>query len=159
VVVTNGLLVSDTQGNWRLHLPDAPPATTTAAIPTTDRADLSRPACCRTPAPARRRAGHRRLDRSGMVSTTPLAAFGVTAAWRQVSRPPSVASPFWAFMTSSGVVWDDGAYVSGPLPQPFYATGYLITEAYWASAKVAGAYRDVLIQCRAPPPHLHTGQP
>lgn len=30
---------------------------------------------------------------------------------------------------------------------PVYATGLPITEAYWASVKVGGAYRDVLIQC------------
>ena len=29
----------------------------------------------------------------------------------------------------------------------FYATGYPITEAYWASVKVAGVTQDVLMQC------------
>ena len=30
---------------------------------------------------------------------------------------------------------------------PFYATGYPITEAYWATVKVAGVAQDVLVQC------------
>jgi Tol biopolymer transport system component len=65
-----------------------------------------------------------------------------------------VAAPFWAFMTSSGDVFvpsgegTEGSIVTGPLfGDPFYAVGLPITEAYWTVTKVAGTYKDVLVQC------------
>jgi sugar lactone lactonase YvrE len=59
-----------------------------------------------------------------------------------------VASPFWTFMNSSGPVYQDGGVTTAALfPNPFYATGLPVTEAYWASVKVAGTYRNVLMQC------------
>ena len=88
---------------------------------------------------------------AGHVTDDPaLAAYGVTAAQR-VSVPGidhQVASPFWEFMNSSGTVyWRTAAIVEGPLfDNPFYATGYPITEAYWATSR----WRDdaaVLMQC------------
>ncbi|MEZ4521966.1 MAG: 6-bladed beta-propeller [Thermomicrobiales bacterium] len=92
-----------------------------------------------------------RLDRTGNVTSDPtLAGFGVTAAYR-VTEPGidhQVASPFWEFMNSSGTVYENGAYINAPMfLSPFYATGYPITEAYWAEVKVGGTYRNVLLQC------------
>ena len=50
-----------------------------------------------------------------------------------------IASPFWEFMHSSGVVWEDGGTSYRPLfVNPFYATGLPLTEAYWATVQVAG---------------------
>ncbi len=92
-----------------------------------------------------------RLDRDGNLSDDPsLAAFGVTAAYL-VDVPGirhQVASPFWAFMNSSGLVHEDGDFVNAPLFAPwFYATGLPISEAYWATVEVGGVARDVLMQC------------
>src|SRR5690606_668833 len=92
-----------------------------------------------------------RLDRDGNVTEDPaLAAYGVTAA-EHVQVPGidhQVASPFWAFMNSSGLVYENGGYLEAELfLNPFYATGYPITEAYWAEVKVAGTYQEVLLQC------------
>lgn len=54
---------------------------------------------------------------------------------------------FWNFMNSEGTVFEGGSNVWAPLfMNPFYATGYPVTEAYWASVKVGGVYRNVLIQ-------------
>jgi hypothetical protein len=59
-----------------------------------------------------------------------------------------VASPFWTFMQSSGPIEVDGETVDGPLfENPFYATGYPITEAYWTTVKVGGTPHAVLLQC------------
>jgi hypothetical protein len=59
-----------------------------------------------------------------------------------------VASPFWSFMLSTGPVLENGAYVTEPLfENPFYATGYPVTEAYWTNVDVAGTDRLVLLQC------------
>jgi hypothetical protein len=92
-----------------------------------------------------------RVDRAGHVSNdASLAARGVTAAYH-VNVPGlnhQVASPFWDFMISQALVYQNGAYVDAPLfSNPFYATGYPITEAYWARVKVAGTEQDVLMQC------------
>jgi hypothetical protein len=92
-----------------------------------------------------------RLARDGSVTDDPsLLGMGVTAALR-VDVPGishQVASPFWAFMQSSGPIIEDGVVVTGPLfADPFYATGYPIAEAYWATVRVGGTPRDVLLQC------------
>src|SRR5690606_19891001 len=92
-----------------------------------------------------------RVDRDGNITTDPsLAAHGVTAAHHVVvpGIDHQVASPFWAFMQSTGVVYVDGAFVNARLfESDFYATGLPLTEAYWAEVKVAGTYQDVLLQC------------
>jgi glucose/arabinose dehydrogenase len=92
-----------------------------------------------------------RLARDGTLTDDPtLAAYGATAATR-VSVPGldhSVAAPFWAFMTSTGPVEIDGQLVNAPLfANPFAATGYPISEAYWATVRVGGVPHDVLTQC------------
>jgi hypothetical protein len=67
--------------------------------------------------------------------------------WVETTRQ-WVASPFWAFMHSSGPIWDGNGFVTAPLfESPFYATGLPITDAYWATVRVDGTPRDVLLQC------------
>jgi hypothetical protein len=92
-----------------------------------------------------------RVSRDGsLIDDMTLASFDAIAAER-VTVPGidhSVASPFWDFMLSSGAIYDSWQYIEAPLfPNPFYATGQPVTEAYWASVKVGGTYRDVLLQC------------
>ncbi|HEX5166788.1 MAG TPA: lamin tail domain-containing protein [Thermomicrobiales bacterium] len=66
----------------------------------------------------------------------------------------TVAEVFWEFMNSTGpryyysILFGSGGYDDGQLfENPFYATGFPITEAYWAFAEVGGVGRDVLLQC------------
>lgn len=92
-----------------------------------------------------------RVDRNGNVTNDPsLAQYGVTAA--QLVEVPGishqVASPFWEFMNSTGMVYEDSQFVTAQLFDPwFYATGLPITEAYWAEVKLGDVYTDVLMQC------------
>lgn len=92
-----------------------------------------------------------RVGRSGDVSNdASLANMGVTAAFRVQTDGihHQVASPFWEFMNSEGPVLSNGEYYEDQLfPNPFYATGYPITEAYWATVKLAGVNTNVLMQC------------
>jgi hypothetical protein len=90
-----------------------------------------------------------RVNRSGGVWTDgSLAGYGVTAGPHVSETNHVVASPFWEFMNSSGLVYENGNFVNAALfENPFYATGYPITEPYWANVKLAGAYIDVLMQC------------
>lgn len=78
------------------------------------------------------------------------ADYGVTAAF-EVSVPGinhTVASPFWEFMNSSGPITEDALPTTGQLfPNPFYATGYPITEAFWTTVPVGEVDHDVLWQC------------
>jgi hypothetical protein len=92
-----------------------------------------------------------RLTRGGHVThDASLASYGVTAAHRvrAGSIDHQVASPFWSFMGSSGTVYVDGRFTTGKLfADPFYATGYPISEAYWIRVAVGGDELDVLVQC------------
>lgn len=92
-----------------------------------------------------------RIDRDGDVTMDPmLASYGVTAEFL-VDEPGiehRVASVFWDFMWSEGLVWENGQYVTDLLFEtPFYATGYPITEAYWTEVEVEGEEQLVLLQC------------
>jgi hypothetical protein len=92
-----------------------------------------------------------RLHLDGSITTeTGLADLGVMAA-HQVTIDwidHTIASVFWDFMNSEGLVWDGQAYVNDALfLNPYYATGLPVTEAYWTAVRVDGVERDVLAQC------------
>lgn len=92
-----------------------------------------------------------RITRAGLLPNDPaLVDQGVVAAHRvQIGTiDHQIASPFWSFMNSSALVYQDAAFRNEPLfVSPFYATGYPISEAYWANVKLKGVYTDILIQC------------
>ncbi|HMM42563.1 MAG TPA: CHRD domain-containing protein [Thermomicrobiales bacterium] len=90
------------------------------------------------------------IDRAGNVTHDKRwwSDYGVTTAYHEVMTNHTIARPFWDFMNSTGAVYEDGQYIEDYLfVNPFYATGYPISEAYWANVKVANAQKDVLIQC------------
>jgi len=92
-----------------------------------------------------------RIDRDGMISDDPaLSGHGVTAAHlvELEGLDHQVASPFWTFMNSDALIDEDGQTVTGKLfENAFYATGFPIAEAFWATVMVDGTTHDVLIQC------------
>lgn len=93
-----------------------------------------------------------RIDRAGTVSNDPsLAGFGVTASMFVPETNHRVAAPFWNFMTSTGKVYDPitrAVVENAPLfPNPYFATGFPVTEAYFATVKVGGTPKTVLVQC------------
>ena len=76
------------------------------------------------------------------------AQYGVTAAWHVSETNHQIASVFWSYLNSLGLIAMDGELVMGPLFSPtFYATGLPITEAYWTEVEVEGVLTDVLVQC------------
>jgi hypothetical protein len=89
------------------------------------------------------------VDRAGNVSTdTRFTRYGIGTARFVPETGHWIATPFWEFMNSSGVIWSAGDLARDELfPDPFYATGYPITEAYWARVLLKGIPTDVLIQC------------
>lgn len=88
------------------------------------------------------------VDRAGTTGDDPsLAGYGVTAAVFVPETSHNVASVFWSFMNSSGLVYQGGGFTQDKLFQnPYYATGYPITEAYWTTVKVGGVAKRVLVQ-------------
>jgi len=86
------------------------------------------------------------VDRTGSVSAG--GANGVTTAVLVPETRHAVASVFWTFMNSTGPVSNSaGGTVMGPLfANPFYATGFPVTEAYWTTVRIAGVARQVLMQ-------------
>jgi hypothetical protein len=88
------------------------------------------------------------VDRSGHTGDDPsLVSLGITAAAPVAETNHTVASVLWDFMNSSGRITENGEATHAPLFQnPFYATGYPITEAYWSTVLVNGALKRVLIQ-------------
>jgi hypothetical protein len=84
------------------------------------------------------------IDKSGNIGTN--GPGGVSAAYKVAETNHSVANVFWDFLNSSGTVFN-GSYVQGRLFDPtFFATGFPITEAYWAQVKVGGQQKWVLMQ-------------
>lgn len=88
------------------------------------------------------------VARDGAISSMPdMSVHAVTAAYHVAATDHSIASPFWEFMNSTGLVSDGGMMYQGRLfPDPFYATGYPVTEAHWTKTIVGGTERDVLVQ-------------
>ncbi len=90
------------------------------------------------------------LARDGMITTDESKAtqYGVGTVQYVAETDRWIAAPFWSFMTQSGPISVDGTVRNEPLfASPFYATGYPISDAYWANVKVGGQQRDVLMQC------------
>ena len=88
------------------------------------------------------------LDGDGLVGNdSEMAGYDVTAAEYVEATDHRVASVFWELMNSEGAILQDGVSSSGPVfPNPFYAVGLPVTEAYWTNIAVAGVQQDVLVQ-------------
>ncbi|MCX7623020.1 MAG: S8 family serine peptidase [Thermomicrobium sp.] len=90
-----------------------------------------------------------RIDRFGRIgSDERLAVYGIRAGPLVPETRHRVASVFWEFLQREDVVYESGTFRPDRLFWPLFAvTGFPITEAYWARAKVGGVERDVLVQC------------
>lgn len=88
------------------------------------------------------------VSRAGEVTAdSSLSSYGVTSTDVGAPTKHNVASVFWAFMNSSGPIDQNGQVVNGKLfSNPFYATGYPITEPYWTHVLVGGVSKLVLVQ-------------
>jgi len=89
------------------------------------------------------------VDAAGNVTTDPqLAAYGVTVGQPDPETGHTVASVFYDYLRSEGLIWDGVDFSVGPLFEPwFFATGLPVTEPYWARVKLRGVVQDVLVQC------------
>lgn len=90
-----------------------------------------------------------RLSRDGTLTVDQaLGEYNIQAAVLDEETNHRIAQPFWDLMNATGTVYEDGQFIEGPLfRNQIYATGRPVTEAYWASSKVDGVVKDVLVQC------------
>jgi glucose/arabinose dehydrogenase len=88
------------------------------------------------------------VNRQGELRHDPFKArYGVTAGPYVAETNHRVASVFWEFMRSEGLVYDGDEKAEAPLfIDPFYATGFPVTEAYWTTVEVGGVAQNVLVQ-------------
>lgn len=89
------------------------------------------------------------VSRDGTIAHDPdLAAYQVTAGPLSPETGHRTASIFWEFMTSQRPVLESGELqVASLFPNPYYATGLPVIEAYWTTVRVAGTDHQVLLQC------------
>jgi glucose/arabinose dehydrogenase len=89
------------------------------------------------------------VDSKGAVSVDlAFAEYGVFDEFFDEVTHHNIASVFWAFMNSSGAIALNGDLAEGPLfEDPFYGVGRPVTEAFWATVRLAGEPQDVLTQC------------
>ena len=156
--VTNGLLVVEmVTGQLQLgntHFEAHPPATANIAGDPGSQptyADIAAFGLRDEPATAVGTTLTTWVDGTGILATAPATPpASVTAAERLTVEgiDHTVASVFWDFMTSSGLVQENGNLVEAQLfLNPYYATGYPITEAYWSQVAIGGTPTTVLWQC------------
>jgi hypothetical protein len=88
------------------------------------------------------------VDRAGQVRDDPSkVAFNVGNVQYVRETEHNIPSVFWAFLNAVGPVRENGQVVTQRLSDPwFFATGFPISEAYWARVKIGGQQKDVLIQ-------------
>jgi thermitase len=89
------------------------------------------------------------VDRSGQVGANQhLAEYDISSGPFISETSHRIAGVFWEYLNSSGPIANGETLTDGRLFEPwFYATGYPISEAYWARVKVKNVIQDVLIQC------------
>ena len=152
--VTNGLLVVEMM-TGRVQIGDdafiwrEPAAVNVAGDPESGPTYAAMGRLRNEPAATRGTILTQRLNADGTVVTEPsLAALGVKAEQYVPETRHTIAAPFWSFMNATGLVHEDGVDRIGQLfENPYYATGYPITEAYWTTVELAGTPVVLLVQC------------
>jgi len=90
------------------------------------------------------------IARDGSITSngTGFASKGVTEFAYEPATKHNIPDVFWRFLNTTGPVLINGKQVNARLTDPYnYATGYPISEAYWAKVKINGVQGvDVLIQ-------------
>jgi hypothetical protein len=97
-------------------------------------------------------------DRTDQYADTTLSRDGKTGAYSGPQRDSAklvtfvpqtqhnIASAFWTFLNRRGPVSEGGKIRDGQVMDWVFALGYPISEPYWATVRVGGVERDVLVQ-------------
>jgi hypothetical protein len=90
-----------------------------------------------------------RIASDGSVSNDPsLSSYKITGGYYVPNTNHTIAAPFWDFLNKSNQpIWVKGNQTLAKLFDPWYeAPGLPISEAYWATVKLAGKPTTVLVQ-------------
>ena len=107
------------------------------------------PGVGRTDADKRGQVALTTIDHNGAVGndSSKSGVSGGTYVYYEPATQHNIPQVFWQFLNQQGPVIENNQTVTRQLIVPwFYASGYPVSDAYWARVKVAGAYQDVLIQ-------------
>lgn len=92
-----------------------------------------------------------RVDAQGALSSDPALAFHDVRTAYRVQVPGidhQIAAPFWEFMNSNGIVYENDAFSEAALfVNPFFATGFPVIEPMWMTVLLDGDPTEVLLQC------------
>ena len=124
--------------------PDAP--TYASFLPVSNTPLGDRPA-----QPAMGQAAILTITRAGTVREDPTKSTypSTRIAHFEQATKHNIPEAIWQFLNETGPVYNsvNGLTTTARLSDPwFYATGYPISEPYWANVKIAGQKQDVLIQ-------------
>jgi hypothetical protein len=93
------------------------------------------------------------IQQNGTIGTSPDLGNLTKYAYYEPNLKHNIPEVFWNFMNQRGTVFENGLLAQNqpvlgdnPLVPWLDATGYALTEAYWAKVTVAGQVKDVLIQ-------------
>jgi len=89
------------------------------------------------------------INRAGATSTAAdYNSYNVTQGYFEPATQHNIPLVFWKFLNQTGLISQNGQRTNARLNDPwFYATGYPISAAYWAKARIAGQPNTpVLIQ-------------
>jgi uncharacterized protein YkwD len=88
------------------------------------------------------------IDRDGNVGVDEsLAVYGITTAHYEPRTERTVASVFWEFLHSQGLVYQDSQLTEDRLfENAYYSTGYPVTDSFWTMVRVNGVPKRVLVQ-------------
>ncbi|HKP53268.1 MAG TPA: hypothetical protein VJ183_11525 [Chloroflexia bacterium] len=89
------------------------------------------------------------INRAGVTGSDPrYCRYNVKYSYYEDTTRITIPDVFWRFLNTVGPVIVNGKVLNASLSTPYYyATGFPIADAYWASVKIAGVSNtDVLIQ-------------
>jgi hypothetical protein len=88
------------------------------------------------------------INREGVLGhdTNLGARYGVRYAVFNRELGHNIADVFWTYMNRTGLVYENGRYLTAPVMDWVATMGFPLTEPYWARATIGGQEKDVLVQ-------------
>ena len=86
------------------------------------------------------------IDKNGVYTPTGGPANLAHIAVYSPDTRHNIPDVFWTFLNSSGTIYQNGQFTTGPLMNWIFVMGYPTTEPYWTTIRVGGQSRQVLVQ-------------
>jgi hypothetical protein len=87
------------------------------------------------------------LQKDGsVVQNAALAAYNVSLAYYDEQLGHNIPQVFTDYFAQQGIIYVDGAYTNGQIIDWLFVMGLPVSEPYWATVRVGGTEKDVLVQ-------------